>query len=121
MPIDARRRWASVLLAVALLGAHAQGRAQDTPEMLAAMRAALPPVPSEVPPWDALPPELRREVPAFTVQAHRWHADPAQALVQINGRRVEKDGVADRELWLREVREDGVVLQFRDQFFFHPR
>jgi hypothetical protein len=100
---------------------HTSVLAQDTPEMLAAMRAMLPPVPAEVPHWDALPADVRREVSAFNLDMHRWHADPAQAFVLIDGRRVEPDGVAGRELWLREVRQDGVVMQFREQFFFYPR
>jgi hypothetical protein len=57
----------------------------------------------------------------FNIDMHRWHADSAQSFVLIDGRRVEHDGVAGRELWLREVRVDGVVMQFREHFFFHPR
>jgi hypothetical protein len=110
-----------LLLAVALAVTLTSAVAQDTPEMLAAMRAQLPPVPAEVPAFDTLPAELRQQMPAFNIDMHRWHADAAQAFVLINGRRVGPDGVAGRELWLREVRENGVVMQFREQFFFHPR
>ena len=109
------------LLAVALVGMQALVCAQDTPEMLAAMRAALPPVPTEVPTWDSLPADLRQQMPVFNIDMHRWHVDPAQSFVLIDGRRVEPGGVAGRELWLRAVREEGVVMQFRERLFFHPR
>lgn len=114
-------RLATGCLWLALAGPHLPVAAQDTPEMLAAMRSALPPVPADVPDWVSLPAELRQQMPAFNIDMHRWHADPAQSFVLIDGRRVEPDGVAGRELWLREVREDGVVMQFRDQIFLFPR
>ena len=88
--------------------------------MLAAMQAHLPPIPAEVPARDALPAELRAEIPPFQLEVHRWHADPALRFVKIHSRRVEEGGVVDRELWLREIRPDGVVMQFRDAFFLHP-
>jgi hypothetical protein len=93
--------------------------AQDTPEMLAAMRASLPPVPEQVPDFDSLPAELRRQIPPIRIQGHRWHADPSQRFVQIDGRRVTEDGVAGQELWLRQIRRDSVVMQFRDSLFLH--
>lgn len=94
--------------------------AQDTPELLAAMRAAMPPVPEQVPDLDALPPDLRRQLPALRIEVHRWHADPAQRFVRLGGRRVMEGGVAGQELWLREIRRDGVVMQFRNAFFVLP-
>ncbi len=94
--------------------------AQDTPEMLAAMRAALPAVPEEVPDFAALPPELRRQIPPIRIQVHRWHDDPEKRYVQIDGRRVAEDGVAGQELWLRRIRRDAVVMQFRSSLFVYP-
>ena len=61
------------------------------------------------------------QLPATVLETHRWHADPAQRFVILRGRRIEEDGVADRDLWLREIRPDGAVFQFRDAFFFQPR
>ena len=114
-------RWLRILV-VCIAGATLlPATAQDTPEMLAAMRGHLPPVPEAVPLREALPAELRADIPPFRIEVHRWHADPAQRFVVIHGRRIEQGGVVDRELWLREVREDGVVLQFRDAFFLQPR
>ncbi|MEZ5546006.1 MAG: general secretion pathway protein GspB [Lysobacteraceae bacterium] len=108
-------------LAVALLIAAFQLVAQDTPEMLAAMRTHLPPVPENVPERAALPEELRREIPAVRLETHRWHVEPAQRFVIVHGRRIEEDGVIDRDLWLRRIRKDGVVLQFGNTLFFQPR
>jgi hypothetical protein len=95
--------------------------AQDTPEMLAAMRAMLPPLPAEVPHRDDLPDDVRASLPTLVVETHRWHADPAQRFILLQGLRVEEGGVAGQELWLREVRADGIVLLFRDVIFFQPR
>ena len=89
--------------------------------MLEAMRGHLPPLPAEVGGRDALPPALRADVPAFRIEAHRWHQDPSQRFVVIHGRRIAEGDVVDRDLWLREVRVDGVVMQFRDAFFLDPR
>jgi hypothetical protein len=118
---ERRVRPAATLAIALVLGTATGAVAQDTPEMLAAMRNHLPPVPAEVPARDALPSELRADIPAFQLEVHRWHADPAQRFVVIHGRRIEEGGVVDRDLWLRVVRADGVVMQFRDAFFFHPR
>ena len=51
---------------------------------------------------------------------HRWHADPAERFVLIGGRRVNEGDVAGQQLWLREIRRDGLVLQFGDVFFVRP-
>lgn len=107
----------AVVMAVAIPPAIAQ----DTPEMLAAMQAHLPPVPERVPARDALPAALRAEIPAFRLEVHRWHEDPSLRFVMIHGRRIEEDGVVDRDLWLRRIQPDGIVLQFREAFFFQPR
>lgn len=101
--------------------AQAGAPATDTPETLAAMRAQLPPLPAEIPAWETLPAEIRQELADFRLGMHRWHADPAQRFVMVEGRRVEEGGVLGRELWLREVRADGVVLQFREYVFWRAR
>jgi hypothetical protein len=110
----------SLLLAVWLCCTAVAAAAQDTPEMLAAMRTMLPPLPEHVPAWEELPAELRRQVPAFRIEVHRWHADPAERFVQVAGRRVDEGGVVGQELWLRAVRADAVVMQFRNHVFVWP-
>ena len=109
------------VLAAVLVLAHTASPAQDTPEMLAAMGRALPPVPAEVPARDALPAALRQQLPPLRIELHRWHADPAERFVRIDGRRIAEGGVAGQELWVRQIRVEGVVLQFRDRFFLQPR
>jgi hypothetical protein len=89
--------------------------------MLAAMRGMLPPVPADVPHRDQLPDEVRQSLPTVVVQSHRWSEQPSERFVMMQGRRIDESGVIDRDLWLREVRPDGVVLQFRDVFFFQQR
>ena len=121
MPTDATHVLRTLLAAIALIGTAMPLAAQDTPEMLAAMRAHLPPIPDEVPERNALPEALRAELPTIALETHRWHADPAQRFVILHGRRIEEGGVADRDLWLRQIRPDGAVFQFRDAFFFQPR
>lgn len=110
-----------LLMTAAMFGIALPLAAQDTPEMLAAMRAHLAPLPDDIPEREALPPALLAQLPATVLETHRWHADPAQRFVILRGRRIEEDGVADRDLWLREIRPDGAVFQFRDAFFFQPR
>lgn len=108
----------AALLCGLALGHAVPAAAQDTPEMLEAMRSHLPPVPALVPTREQLPDAVRAALPAFRLDVHRWHADPAERYVSIDGRRVGEDGVVGRELWLRRIDPDGVVLQFRDSFFF---
>jgi general secretion pathway protein B len=110
---------ALILVTLALV-APTPAAAQDTPEMLAAMRAAMPPVPDEVPTWEELSPELRAQVPVLEIGMHRWHEDPSERFVLIGGRRVNEGDVAGQQLWLREIRRDGIVLQFGDVFFLRP-
>lgn len=121
MHFDARHVMRALLATLALCSIALPLMAQDTPEMLAAMRAHLSPLPEQIPARDALPEALRAELPAITLETHRWHAEPTQRFVILHGRRIEEGGVAGRDLWLREIRPDGVVFQFRDAFFFQPR
>lgn len=101
--------------------AQSAAPASDTPETLAAMRAMLLPLPAEIPEWEALPADVRKELADFRLGMHRWHADPAQRFVVVGGRRVAEGGVLGQELWLREVRPEAVVLQYRKQVFLRAR
>lgn len=116
-----RQAFAIVACALAMFGGYIPTvPAQDTPEMLAAMRAAMPAVPAVVPPWDELTAAQRAEIPRLKIGMHRWHREPGERFVLIGGRRVGEGEVAGQDFWLREIRPDGIVLQFRDTFFFHP-
>ena len=112
-------------LAAACLAAPAAAQdaapSTDTPETLAAMRALLPPLPAEIPAFETLPADVRGKLANFRLETHRWHADPAQRFVVVDGRRVEAGGVLGQELWLREIGPDRVVLQYRDTIFWRAR
>ena len=106
-----------------LAAANAQdgAPATDTPETLAAMQSMWTPLPAEIPAWESLPADVRRELSAFRIEMHRWHADPAQRFVMVAGRRVEEGGVLGQELWLREIRPTCVVVQYRKLIFQRAR
>ncbi len=90
----------------------------DAPEPKADKRAdAVREVPSI---WD-LPFATRKDIPAIDLSMHVYSADPKQRFVVIKGdRHVEGDEVAS-DLILREIRQDGLVLEYKGQRFFFPR
>ena len=52
---------------------------------------------------------------------HVYSSDPKQRFVVIKGERhVEGDEIA-QDLTLREIRQDGLVLEYKGQKFFFPR
>ncbi|HEV7491460.1 MAG TPA: general secretion pathway protein GspB [Rhodanobacteraceae bacterium] len=70
--------------------------------------------------WD-LPFATRKDLPAIDLSMHVYSADPKQRFVVIKGeRRVEGDEVGS-DLILREIRQDGLVLDYKGQRFFFPR
>lgn len=80
----------------------------------AASDAELPPI------WD-LPFATRKDIPAINLSMHVYSADPKERFVVIKGdRHVEGDEVAS-DLILREIRQDGLVLDYKGQRFFFPR
>ena len=80
----------------------------------AAPGAALPSI------WD-LPFSTRKELPALDLSMHVYSADPKQRFVVMKGdRHVEGDEVG-QDLILREIRQDGLVLDYKGQRFFFPR
>jgi general secretion pathway protein B len=90
---------------------------------------ATPAPPSKSPPaavaalptiWD-LPFATRKDLPALDLSMHVYSADPKQRFVVLKGdRHVEGDEIADG-LTLREIRQDGLVLEYKGQRFFFPR
>ena len=76
--------------------------------------AALPTI------WD-LPFATRKEIPALDLSMHVYSADPKQRFVVLKGdRHVEGDEIG-QDLILREIRQDGLVLEYKGQKFFFPR
>jgi general secretion pathway protein B len=70
--------------------------------------------------WD-LPFATRKDLPAIDLSMHVYSADPKQRFVVIKGdRHVEGDEVGS-DLILREIRQDGLVLDYKGQRFFFPR
>jgi general secretion pathway protein B len=76
--------------------------------------AALPTI------WE-LPFSTRKDIPALELSMHVYSSDPKQRFVVIKGERhVEGDEIAS-DLTLREIRQDGLVLDYKGQKFFFPR
>jgi general secretion pathway protein B len=70
--------------------------------------------------WE-LPFATRKDIPALDLSMHVYSSDPKQRFVVIKGdRHVEGDEVAS-DLVLREIRQDGLVLEYKGQKFFFPR
>jgi general secretion pathway protein B len=94
--------------------AKADAPAAPTAGKSGANDSALPSV------WD-LPFATRKELPAIDLSMHVYSADPKQRFVVIKGdRHVEGDEVGT-DLILREIRQDGLVLDYKGQRFFFPR
>jgi general secretion pathway protein B len=105
----------------------AAGTASATPPPPAAKAKAPPaaaPVASATPAlptiWE-LPFSTRKDIPALDLSMHVYSSDPKQRFVVIKGERhVEGDEIAS-DLTLREIRQDGLVLDYKGQQFFFPR
>lgn len=74
-----------------------------------------------VPQYYELAYNVRKDIPQFNLSMHVFAADPSARFIVVDGdRKVEGDAVKEG-LLLREVRTDGIVLEFRGQRFFYPR
>lgn len=70
--------------------------------------------------WD-LPYSVRKDLPAIEMTMHVYAANPEDRFVVIKGERhVEGDELAD-DLILREIRRDGLVLEYKGKKFLYPR
>lgn len=75
----------------------------------------------DVPAYYDLPFATRKALPQLSMSMHVYAADPKQRFVILDGARmVEGDTTTDR-VTLREIRPDGVILEFQGQRFFFPR
>ncbi len=84
------------------------------PPAAAPATAALPTI------WE-LPFSTRKDIPALDLSMHVYSSNPKERFVVIKGERhTEGDEIA-ADLTLREIRQDGVVLEFKGQKFFFPR
>lgn len=83
--------------------------------------AAAPPPSEQLPTYDELPSELRRQVPRPKMSVHRYAEDPKERYALINGFHGREGLPIGRELWIYEIRPKGVVLRIQDRFFFLER
>jgi general secretion pathway protein B len=75
----------------------------------------------DIPTYYDLPFATRKALPQLNLSMHVYAADPKQRFVILDGTRmVEGDATTDA-VTLREIRSDGVVLEFEGQRFFFPR
>ncbi len=97
----------------------------------AAQPNAAPAKPADAPPPVAAAPAVpqyyelayavRKDIPQFNLSMHVFAPDAAARFIVVDGeRKVEGDTVKEG-LVLREVRTDGIILEFRGQRFFYPR
>jgi general secretion pathway protein B len=83
----------------------------------AAPAAAQPALPSV---WE-LPYATRKDIPELAITMHVYAGDPSDRFVVIKGERhIEGDDLGDG-LTLKEIRADGMVLEYKGQRFVYPR
>ncbi len=83
---------------------------------------ASPPASAEpaIPTVDELAFDLRRDLPDLPITMQVYSSDPTRRFILVDGER-KKEGDAIRDVAVREIRSNGVVLEFRGQRFLLPR
>lgn len=74
-----------------------------------------------IPEFESLPFATRQAIPALKVSLFVFHQDPNRRFVIVNGARLQEGGVVGEETWLREIRQDGAVFEFRGERFLLRR
>lgn len=97
--------------------ATAQTHATQTAAPAPPPAPAAPPVPQ----YYELPYNLRKDLPALNVTMHVYAATPAQRFILIDGERKGEGESLKDGLTVREIRNDGIIMEFRGQQFFYPR
>jgi general secretion pathway protein B len=72
-------------------------------------------------PYSELPFSVRKALPELRLSMHVYTADPAQRFVVLNDSRIGEGDKTNDDVYVREIRPDGVVLEFQSQRFFYPR
>jgi general secretion pathway protein B len=94
--------------------------AKATPPAAAKAPAAAPAEPALPTIWE-LPFSTRKDIPAVELSMHVYSSDPQQRFVVVKGERhVEGDEIG-ADLTLLEIRQDGLVLDYKGQKFLFPR
>lgn len=95
----------------------AAAAADTKPAAAAPPAAAVPTLPTV---WD-LPYATRKDIPAIELSMHVYSSDPKQRFVVIKGDRHGEGDEVGADLVLKEIRQDGIVLDYKGQVFFYPR
>jgi len=72
-------------------------------------------------PYSELPFSVRKALPELRLSMHVYASDPAQRFVVLNDSRIGEGDKTTDDVFVREIRPDGVVLEFQGQRFFYPR
>lgn len=83
--------------------------------------AAKPTESSSAQPYAELPFSVRKSLPELKLSMHVYAADPSQRFVVLNDSRLTEGEKTSDDIFVREIRPDGVVLEFQNQRFFYPR
>ena len=94
--------------------AESKGAPAASADKTAAAGSALPTI------WE-LPYSVRKDLPAIDLSMHVYSADPKQRFVVLKGDRHTEGDEVGQDLVLKEIRQDGVVLDYKGQRFFFPR
>jgi hypothetical protein len=102
-----------------------QGEREMPPVAEAEKPVAEPPVSDPPPPpvplaWE-LPLSVRQSLPALSIAMHVYADEPTRRFVILNDQRLVEGESAGAGVTVREIRRDGVVLEFQGQRFLMPR
>jgi general secretion pathway protein B len=75
----------------------------------------------DVPAYYDLPFATRKALPQLSMSMHVYAADPKQRFVILDGARMVEGDTTTDSVTLREIRPDGVILEFQGQRFYFPR
>ena len=79
------------------------------------------PATSGAQPYSELPFGVRKSLPELKLSMHVYAGEPSQRFVVLNDSRLTEGEKTNDEIFVREIRPDGVVLEFQNQRFFYPR
>ena len=82
-----------------------------------AAEPAQPPADAELMHYDDLPLSIRREFNRPVLSVHVYNTDPDKRYAMVNGFRGREGLPVGQELWIHEIRPDGVLMKIQDQFF----
>lgn len=97
--------------------------APATPVVTPAPATAQPAVPAQpaLPKLWELPYATRRELPAMQLTMQVYSDDPGKRFVILNDVRQTEGAELGKGLYLREIRQDGLVMEVDGMRFFYPR